>query len=158
MATRILLSVLIFSGFLAGGQALSLAQSTLEYSTLISSVSAAASKAAAKSAEDESKDVYKGAAQAMTKSASLLGQAGSGTQTPASIAPEAQKTETGPEIIQEAQTSGQKPKLAVKVYLKNGSVIEGNLIEQKEDHIKVDTSGIPVTYFNEEIDKIEEAS
>ncbi len=149
-------------GFFLTVSGLSEAQSTLEYSTLISSVSAAASKAKKEKGKDGARQegqessgipgmvsdatqkVYGESSQLMSKSASMLGQVGGGMQ--------AAQTDTArtPEVkpaSQEAKTT---------VYLKNGSVIEGNIVERKDDYIKIDTAGILVTYFKEEIDRIEE--
>ncbi len=43
----------------------------------------------------------------------------------------------------------------VRVYLKDGRVLEGKLIEEAKDYIKVDIVGIPLTYFKEQIEKFE---
>jgi hypothetical protein len=43
----------------------------------------------------------------------------------------------------------------VKVFLKDGKVAEGNLLELGEGFIKVDFQGIPITYYNDEINKVE---
>ena len=43
----------------------------------------------------------------------------------------------------------------IKLRLKNNNVIEGVLIEQGEDYLKVDSVGVPITYYNEEIQRVE---
>ena len=176
-------------GFFLTVSSLSEAQSTLEYSTLISSVSAAASKAKKEKGKDGARQegqessgipgmvsdatqkVYGESSQLMSKSASILGQVGGGMQAAQAQTPQAPEITPAPQETQatepetketpatkttpEEKTSEEKKEPLTKVYLKNGSVIEGNIVERKDDYIKIDTSGIPVTYFKEEIDRIE---
>ena len=47
---------------------------------------------------------------------------------------------------------------AETIYLKNGKKISGKIIERGDDSTKVDIKGVTVTYFKEEIDRIEEGS
>jgi len=44
---------------------------------------------------------------------------------------------------------------AETIYLKDGKVIHGRIIEQRSDSIKVDISGIPITYDRDKIKRIE---
>jgi len=39
----------------------------------------------------------------------------------------------------------------VKVVLKNGKVAEGTLIEQTQDHVKIDFQGVTLTYYDDEV-------
>ncbi|MCF7871103.1 MAG: hypothetical protein K9L95_03850 [Candidatus Omnitrophica bacterium] len=45
--------------------------------------------------------------------------------------------------------------LAETITLKSGKKIEGNIIEETAEYIKVDFSGVPLTYYREEISDIE---
>lgn len=45
---------------------------------------------------------------------------------------------------------------AEEIYLKNGQIIEGQILESTEQSIKVLTNGITITYFKEELAPIEE--
>ena len=47
---------------------------------------------------------------------------------------------------------------AETVYLKSGKKITGKIVSQDEQQIKMDISGIMVTYFTDEIDRVEGAS
>ncbi|MDD5019977.1 MAG: hypothetical protein PHH75_00340 [Candidatus Omnitrophica bacterium] len=60
---------------------------------------------------------------------------------------------TGPDEAQgdEAAVSGQK----VRVHFKSGPVIEGRLVEERENDVRVESEGIILTYFKEEIAKVE---
>lgn len=44
---------------------------------------------------------------------------------------------------------------AETIYLKSGKKVEGKIIERTNSYIKVDFMGAPITYFTNEIDKIE---
>ncbi len=50
---------------------------------------------------------------------------------------------------------GAMPALADTVKLKNGSVVEGNLIERSSEWIKINVNGVPLTYYNDEVDAVE---
>jgi hypothetical protein len=43
----------------------------------------------------------------------------------------------------------------VKVYFKNGKILEGILTYESDTAIKVDSVGLPLSYFKDEINKIE---
>lgn len=43
----------------------------------------------------------------------------------------------------------------VKIYLKNGRMVEGRLIEKTDQYIKIDAYGVGVTYYQDEIAKVE---
>ena len=44
---------------------------------------------------------------------------------------------------------------AETVYLKNGKKITGKVVQQDDQQIKVDVSGVMVTYFTDEVDRVE---
>lgn len=44
---------------------------------------------------------------------------------------------------------------AETIYLKNGTKIEGRIVEKSEQQVKVDIRGMTLTYFTDEIDRIE---
>ena len=46
---------------------------------------------------------------------------------------------------------------AATIHLKNGSKISGEIVEQKPDFVKVDISGVTITYYRDEIRRIEGA-
>ena len=43
----------------------------------------------------------------------------------------------------------------VKVYFKNGRVVEGKFIEQGSDFVKIDYEGVPMTYYSDEVERVE---
>lgn len=43
------------------------------------------------------------------------------------------------------------------VYLKSGRVIEGNIIERSDRQIKIDANGITLTYYMDEVDRVDSA-
>lgn len=45
--------------------------------------------------------------------------------------------------------------LGIRVFLKDGHVVEGKLLEESADHYRVQTGGLDLTYFQEEIDRVE---
>ena len=46
---------------------------------------------------------------------------------------------------------------AETLYLKNGKKIRGQIVEKNDKLVKVDISGVKITYYNDEIDRIEAA-
>lgn len=44
----------------------------------------------------------------------------------------------------------------VKILLKSNDSVEGEVVEEAEDYVKVDTVGIPLTYFKDDIERIEQ--
>ncbi|MFH0941247.1 MAG: hypothetical protein V1840_05270 [Candidatus Omnitrophota bacterium] len=120
------------------------AQSTLEYATLLTRQAAAGAnrEKGANVATSAVNEVYSSSAGALSRGSALLQQAGAGF----GLEPE---TKTAAVEAAAENESG-----LIKVYLKSGQVIEGKLVEQGDDRVKVESNGIVVTYFNEEIDKI----
>jgi hypothetical protein len=49
------------------------------------------------------------------------------------------------------------PGTRVKVTMKDGEIIEGKLVEQTKEYVRVDSVGLPMTYFTELIWKLDEA-
>jgi len=49
------------------------------------------------------------------------------------------------------------PGTRVRVTMKDGETIEGKLVEQNKEYVKVDSVGLPMTYFTELIWKLDEA-
>lgn len=47
---------------------------------------------------------------------------------------------------------------AETVYLKNGKKISGKIVEQNEQQLRIDVSGVKITYFTDEIERIEGAA
>ena len=43
----------------------------------------------------------------------------------------------------------------IRVHLKNGNVVEGMLMEQGQEFLRVDVTGVSITYYLEEIQKVE---
>ncbi len=43
------------------------------------------------------------------------------------------------------------------VYLKSGRVVEGNILERSDSQVKIDANGITLTYYMDEVDRIESA-
>lgn len=150
------------------------AQSTLEYSTLISAVGAAGSSAKKEKTKDQNQQgqgeassttapgagiigsalqkLHSDTQSVLSRSGSMMGQIGSGT--PANP----QNLTVAPEIKPVSPVAAAKSGPSkVKVYLKSGHTIEGTIIGQDDRSIKIDTDGVPVTYFNEEISRIEKS-
>jgi hypothetical protein len=46
---------------------------------------------------------------------------------------------------------------AATVHLKNGSTVSGKIIAKTADSVKLDVSGVTLTYYNDEIDRMDEA-
>jgi hypothetical protein len=47
---------------------------------------------------------------------------------------------------------------AATVYLKNGSTVEGNIVEKTGSSVKIDVNGVSVTYYNDEIDRVDDGA
>lgn len=58
-------------------------------------------------------------------------------------------------IIMQSATFTFDSAFAETIMLKSGEVIEGKIIEKKDDAITVDFEGVPITYFYEDIDNID---
>ncbi len=151
------------------------AQSTLEYGALVTGVAAAAkgkgdhkdggqgqgeqgpaASGASGLAAGVMTGLYGQSAQAMSsRSGSLIGQLGGGpeAQIPA---PETSQA-NGPQGAVVQDTPKTVAGTDVTVYLKSGNVIKGTVTEQTDAYVQVDCAGIPVTYFKEEIDHIEQS-
>ncbi|MBI5874208.1 MAG: hypothetical protein HZB36_08775 [Candidatus Omnitrophica bacterium] len=150
------------------------AQSMLEYSTLTSATTAAALKAKKGSTQGQGQEgsqassgentglvegamtkLYGETDQMMSnKTASLLGQVGAPPAVSVRQNSPAPENKSESESVPAPSSSGQSSS-NVTLHLNSGKVIKGELVEQKEDHVKVDTEGITTTYFKEEIDRIE---
>lgn len=48
--------------------------------------------------------------------------------------------------------------LADKLYFNSGRVVDGKIVEKKDDRIRFETSGVTLTYFRDEIERIEESA
>jgi|GEM_PF-1089999 len=102
-----------------------------------------------------------------TKGAALLGQLGgpSQTQEATAAAQDAPRTAELKMIEFEDQDeppAGEKKGVAdvpaghgLRIYLKDGHVVEGELLEEKGDHYRIQTGGLGLTYFKDEIQKTE---
>lgn len=92
-------------------------------------------------------------------------------QGPAPVVPEKEKTaapgqnqepeapkEEKPAAVQTVDADGFssiEPGRDVKVHMKDGHVIEGAVVNAAFDRVQVETSGVQLTYFREEIKKIQ---
>lgn len=56
-----------------------------------------------------------------------------------------------------AMCAGVMPALADTVKLKNGTVVEGKILEKTADAVKMDVSGMTLTYYSDEIDTVQPA-
>jgi len=192
MNKKILVFVLGIAGILWMVSSLAEAQSTAEYSTLVSTVAAAAkgkkgsgqgqageegaSAGASGLASEAMTKLYGESSQGLsTKGGALLGQVGEAAPAapaaPPATPPAPQENqpsaENQPPSPQEAQNPQPQKETSppetpsaptIKLYLKSGTVVEGELLERTDVYIKVNTAGTPVTYFNEEITRVEEPS
>ncbi|MFA5038664.1 MAG: hypothetical protein WC732_03180 [Candidatus Omnitrophota bacterium] len=186
---RYLTGFLIFL-FSAG---FALAQSTVEYATLSTGMTAAAKAAQqedqAQGGEQEGpqarvsqedgfepqeeastltgealKRIYGDSQGFSATSASLFGQ-GSGKEqlepVPLDEAVPALSPSQGHKMIEFEEEKESLPVpaaeggAAVKLHLKDGHIIEGKIVEASAEQIKVDTEGVGLTYFKEEIENIE---
>lgn len=153
------------------------AQTMLEYSALTGAAAAAAAKAqkgksGGKNQEEseapsgESSGFVEGAmtklygdtSQMMSsKSASLLGQAGTSFQAPVAVEPGVKNTST--ENLPQEQTPSPsmsaQPGSSITLLLNSGQTVKGKLVEQTRDYVKIDTQGVTTTFFKEEISRIE---
>lgn len=144
------------------------AQSMLEYSTLTTATTAAAVKAKGGKGQDqkgqqassaENSGLVEGAMTNLygetdqmlsSRSASLLGQVGlpqTAKEVPQPSAPVSESAPTPP--------PSEQPASSVSLYLNTGKTVQGKLVEQNEDYVKVDIEGVTTTYFREEISKVE---
>lgn len=48
------------------------------------------------------------------------------------------------------------PANAATIHFKNGSSISGTIVERSDDSVKLEVSGVSLTYYSDEIDRIEE--
>ena|GEM_PF-5984423 len=138
------------------------AQSTLEYSTLVSGV-ASATATQEKNANSTADKLYSASADILSKSGDLLSKAGG-------AAPNAEKpqvsTETTPKennIAKKQVAPGKKEEstkkiASTKIFLKDGTIVEGKLIGYINNAIQIDVAGATITYFNDDIRRIEEYS
>jgi hypothetical protein len=153
------------------------AQTMLEYSALTGATAAAAAKAkkgiARGQGQEESQapsgespgfvegamtKLYGDTNQMMSsKSASLLGQAGTPFQMPVAAEPEVKNTPTAnlPQEQTPSLSTSAEPGSSVTLLLNSGQAVKGKLVEQTKDYVKLDIEGVTMTYFKEEISRIE---
>ncbi len=158
------------------GPAVASAQSMLEYATLVSATGAAG--AAQNKDDEQGKDdkgdrvsraggliggtatrLYDQSMQtAAQRGGALLGQLGRDVPAGAkekTTSPAASGLADGTQAAQEPvpleEPSG--PDL-VKVFLRNGQVVEGRLVEQRPDYVRVESAGVVVTFFSDEISRV----
>jgi hypothetical protein len=182
---------LIFLGIFLAWSGLAMAQSTMEYVALTTTVAAAA-KAREKAAQNQTAEgsqasgagssemigsamtrIYGESSQVMSSRAeSLLGQMGgtalSRPQQPALPPQRANPLQETPATKPESNNPpaentalssfGPQTDPSSKVYLKNGRVVQGEIKEEKDNSVKIDLDGTVVTFFKEEIDRIEKSS
>ena|GEM_PF-2358143 len=158
------------------------AQSMLEYGTLLTATGAAGAAAG----EDEEKDkdnkdkgpsraggligstasrLYEeGMQTAAERGGALLGQAGRGVPAPAAAEEKAAAARpvVSDAAAQPAAQTAPGPEEAaagpVKVTLKNGRVVEGLLVEQTAEHVRIESAGVVVTFFMEEVSGVQTAA
>ncbi len=159
------------------------AQSMLEYGALLTATGAAGA-AASKDKDEEKEgegDKDKGPSSAggligstasrlygqsmqtaAQRGGALLGQLGHGVAMPASPAAKEEAASRGAAVSSApAQPTGEpepfletpEPGL-VKIILKTGTVIEGRLVEQTNDFIRLESAGVVVTFFSDEISRV----
>lgn len=193
---RFFLSVFLLLFFSASA----FAQSTMEYATLTSGITAAAKAAEKdKNSQDKRKEtvpeatIEEGANSAAMATGEIIKKLNekslyglssrlipdgdvTGLQNTSALAvqesPEVKRTEPEraavlSEKTEEKTTAGGPEKeispeavsiengSQVKVTLKGGHAVTGKLVENRDDRIQVETSGVPLTYFKEEIEKTE---
>jgi hypothetical protein len=179
-----LIFLLGIGGVLLSFSGLSFAQSTLEYSILTSGQGALGAKnvkdkksAQGQEAAAEGQNSVAGAASnviqqgvdaALTRGSTLLGQAGAGLHGPQAALlkkPAETVSSPAPEVSDQGSTqkTDKKPEKPAadeenssldKVYLRSGQVISGTLVEQNDQSVKLNTEGVVVTYFPQEVEKV----
>ena len=178
MRSNIPLHLLFLSVIFITASSVAQAQSTLEYSTLISAVGAAGSSAKKEKSKDQNEQgqgessntaaagigagivgpaiqkVYGDTEGVLSRSGSMMGQIGSSAPANPQNLTVAPETKPVSPSIEKASVPSN---VNVKVYLKSGNIIEGKIVGQDDHSVKIDTDGIPVTYFNEEISRIEKS-
>ena len=167
-------TVLWAAGIVVLLSGVAVAQSMLEYSALSTATAAAAAKASkgktqsqgqeeaqASSGEDAGfvqgamEKVYGDSSQMMSsKSAHLLGQVGGPVQIPAAAAPESPSVSPARPAEAPAEAAADADSL-VTLTLKTGQVVKGKLIDQNKDYVRIDIQGVAMTYFRDEIKKVE---
>jgi len=175
-----LFGVLVFCLMRAPGAS---AQSMLEYATLLSAQGAAdaAQKKDGKKDDDgqggsssgegglvgnAARQLYdQGMRTAAQRGGALMQQLGAGVSAPTANAPSPAEEEATPSAesaaaagTQPAQQQGpaEKPPAsdAVKVVLQSGQVVEGRLVEKTADYVRIETAGVAVTFFNDEVARV----
>ncbi len=167
--------VMLFS--LMGTAAVS-AQSMLEYGALLTATGAAAA-AASKDDEQGEDDKGKGPSRAggligstatrlydqsmqttAQRGGAMLDQLGRGVATPPPAKEEAASrgaTVSGApaQPAQEPASSlGSSESDLVKVILLSGKVLEGRLVEQTTDYVRIESAGVVVTFFSDEVSRV----
>ena len=166
--------LMCFSAALLAFSSSAMAQSMLEYSALQTAVAGAAAKdkdEKGQEGEDASspggstlagqatRQLYGQTAGLMTREGAVLGQVGSGIAAPGPSVPAsfaAGRKAPGEAKATEPESTEIAGEPEVKVFLKDGTVVEGRLLERADKHVRIDVVGVPVTYFNEDIARIEE--
>ncbi|MGE5279802.1 MAG: hypothetical protein ACM3L6_03545 [Deltaproteobacteria bacterium] len=166
--------VAVMGLFLAAGGAS--AQSMLEYATMVSAEGAAGAAQGEKGKDKDKGSSHPGSLIGTTASrlyeksmqtaaergGALFGGLGQGREEHASAGPSDQVPSSalpsGAGAVQlspaQASTGGEPVSGLAAVVLKNGTVVEGNIVEQASGYVRVDTEGVVVTFFRDEIDRI----
>lgn len=168
---------IILLSFLFILPAVCFAQSTLEYTSLLTAQGGAAAAGAGKKEKKENgeagtagqssglvggamKTIYADTSNTLMKSSSLLGQVGGGAGASAFVSPikgierTTADEDLGTNRVKNEASTDVVANTLVKVRLRSGQVIQGNLIERTGSHIKLEAAGVVVTYFAEEVASI----
>ena len=96
--------------------------------------------------------MYAGTSAALSRGAAMM--EGVGKAPAAAGAPEAAPKRDIEKTEPPAEKTKPSDAALDKIYLKSGKVIEGRITEKGDGFLKVDIDGTPVTFFNDEIDKV----
>ena len=153
------------------------AQSMLEYGALLTATGAAGAAAAGEGEEKEDGEakgssraggiigstasrVYEqGMQTAAERSGALLGQVGRGVSTPppaeeeeaAPVRVRVTREEPPPDAAEPAAGPGDAGLGEVEVVLNDGTVVRGVLLEQTAEYVRVESAGVTVTFFGDEV-------
>ena len=177
-----LIGVLVFC--LMGAPVAS-AQSTLEYAALLSAQGAAGAAQNKDGNKDDdgqsgpssgdgglvgngARRLYEqGIGTATQRGGALMQQLGAGVSAPPANAPSPAEeavppagsaAAAGTQPAQQQESAG-KPSSPddAKVVLQSGQVVQGRLMEQTADYVRIESAGVAVTFFNEEVKRVEPA-
>jgi hypothetical protein len=138
------------------------AQSTLEYGALVSGVASATTTQEANQNATTNK-LYSATPSVLSKSGDLLSQEDGATPN-GQQSPTLTETITKKDTIiinqeaSEKKNQGIGKNVSTKVFFKDGTIVEGKLIGYINNSIQIDVAGAPITYFNDDIRRIEEYS